>query len=66
MDTANKCHTWVNSERCPVAVSGEITANQYFASRVDQTLPKVGAEQLQARVTPKQLQARVTPKHTID
>ena len=49
----------------PVAVSGEITANQYFASRVDQTLPKVGAEQLQARVTPKQLQARVTPKHTI-
>ena len=26
----------------------------HFASRVDQTLPKVGAEQQQARVTPKQ------------
>ena len=44
----------MNSDGCPVTVRGEITAHQYLASRVDQTLPKVGAEQQQARVTPKQ------------
>ncbi len=36
VDTANNCHTWVNSDGRPVIVSGKITPNQNLASRVDQ------------------------------